>query len=152
MVPSRSPRRRSSARPRPIKEAPRSFGAERGSRSAKSSRSKRPNTCGATPSRPDDDTLRRGYPMMRTSLPVACVLLLAVTARADDAADIKKVLDDQVVAWNKGDLAAFMKGYWNSKELTFVSGKDVTRGWQDTLDRYKKRYQSEGKEMGKLAS
>jgi len=32
-----------------------------------------------------------------------------------------------------------------------VSGKDVTKGWQETLDRYKKRYQGEGKEMGKLA-
>ena len=74
----------------------------------------------------------------------------AATA-ADDAADIRKVLDEQVVAWNKGDLVEFMKGYWNSKDLTFVSGKDVTRGWQETLDRYKKRYQSEGKEMGNLA-
>jgi uncharacterized protein (TIGR02246 family) len=79
------------------------------------------------------------------------LVLVVPAARADDAADIRKVLDEQVVAWNKGDLVGFMKGYWNSKDLTFVSGKDVTRGWQDTLDRYKKRYQSEGKEMGKLA-
>ncbi len=71
-------------------------------------------------------------------------------AHADDAADIRKVLDDQVAAWNKADLAGFMKGYWNSKELTFVSGKDVTKGWQETFDRYKKRYQGEGKEMGQL--
>jgi beta-aspartyl-peptidase (threonine type) len=84
---------------------------------------------------------------------IASLLLLALVpaARADDAADIRKVLDDQVVAWNKGDLVAFMKGYWKSKDLTFVSGKDVTRGWDETLERYKKRYQSEGKEMGKLA-
>lgn len=78
------------------------------------------------------------------------VALTAAAARADDAADIKKVLDDQVAAWNKGDLDGFMKGYWNSKDLTFVSGKDVTRGWRETLARYKKRYQSDGKEMGKL--
>src|SRR5262249_39880355 len=78
-------------------------------------------------------------------------LCLVPASRADDAADIRKVLDEQVVAWNKGDLVGFMKGYWNSKDLTFVSGKDATRGWQETLDRYKKRYQSEGKEMGKLA-
>ena len=25
---------------------------------------------------------------------------------------IQKVLDDQVVAWNKGDLEGFMTGYW----------------------------------------
>ena len=87
--------------------------------------------------------------MTRIALPI--LFVLAPLARADDAADIKQVLDEQVAAWNKGDLVGFMKGYWNSKELTFVSGKDVTRGWQETLDRYKKRYQSDGKEMGKLA-
>jgi beta-aspartyl-peptidase (threonine type) len=86
-----------------------------------------------------------------TRFPLLALLVLGPLARADDAADIKKVLNEQVAAWNRGDLAGFMKGYWNSKDLTFVSGKDVTRGWQETLDRYKKRYQSEGKEMGKLA-
>ena len=84
-------------------------------------------------------------------LAITACLCLAPMVRADDTTDIRKVLDEQVVAWNKGDLVGFMKGYWNSKELTFVSGKDATRGWQETLDRYKKRYQSEGKEMGKLA-
>jgi len=87
---------------------------------------------------------------MRRLALLTCLCLIPA-ARADDAADIRKVLDEQVAAWNKGDLVGFMKGYWNSKDLTFVSGKDVTRGWQETLDRYKKRYQSEGKEMGKLA-
>jgi beta-aspartyl-peptidase (threonine type) len=82
----------------------------------------------------------------------ATVLTLIVVAavRADDEKDIRQVLGEQAVAWNKGDLVGFMKGYWNSKELTFVSGKDATRGWDETLERYKKRYQSEGKEMGKL--
>lgn len=81
------------------------------------------------------------------------VLVLAVgdPARADDAEDVRKVLDDQVAAWNKGDLVGFMGGYWKSKDLTFVSGKDVTRGWDETLERYKKKYQAEGKEMGRLA-
>ena len=85
-----------------------------------------------------------------TRLPLLAVLALVPAVRADDAADIKAVLDAQVAAWNKGDLPGFMAGYWNSKDLTFVSGKDVTRGWQETLDRYKKRYQADGKEMGKL--
>src|SRR5262245_66685660 len=85
-----------------------------------------------------------------TRFALLAVVAFVPVARADDAADVRKVLDEQVVAWNKGDLVGFMKGYWNSKELTFVSGKDVTRGWQATLDRYKKRYQSEGKEKGTL--
>ena len=86
-----------------------------------------------------------------TRVALLAVIALAPVVLADDAADIKKVLDAQVAAWNKGDLPGFMAGYWNSKDLTFVSGKDVTRGWQETLDRYKKRYQADGKEMGKLA-
>jgi uncharacterized protein (TIGR02246 family) len=87
----------------------------------------------------------------RPALATTILMVLVPAARADDAADIRKVFDEQVAAWNKGDLVGFMKGYWNSKDLTFVSGKDITRGWEETLERYKKRYQSEGKEMGKLA-
>ncbi len=64
---------------------------------------------------------------------------------------IQKVLDDQVVAWNKGDLEGFMRGYWQSPELSFFSGANKTSGWQATLERYRKKYQGEGKEMGKLA-
>jgi beta-aspartyl-peptidase (threonine type) len=63
---------------------------------------------------------------------------------------IQQVLEDQAAAWNKGDLKGFMEGYWKSPDLSFFSGKDKTRGWQATLERYQKRYQAEGKEMGKL--
>jgi len=66
-------------------------------------------------------------------------------------AAIRKVLGDQVTAWNKGDLPGFMAGYWKSKDLTFYSGKDKQQGWEETFERYKKRYQSDGKEMGKLS-
>ena len=44
-----------------------------------------------------------------------------------------------------------MAGYWHSPELAFFSGATVTRGWQATLDRYRKRYQGEGREMGRLS-
>ena len=70
-------------------------------------------------------------------------------AAAKDA--IRAVLDAQVVAWNKGDLDGFMKGYWNSKDLTFFSGGTKTSGWQATLERYQKKYKADGKEMGQLA-
>lgn len=83
-------------------------------------------------------------------------LLGAVFAAADAkppvaASAVRAVLDDQVAAWNKGDLEGFMAGYWNSKDLTFYSGKDKRQGWKETLERYRQRYQGEGKEMGKLA-
>jgi uncharacterized protein (TIGR02246 family) len=85
-----------------------------------------------------------------TRLACLCLVALVPALRADEKA-IRQVLDDQVIAWNKGDLEGFMAGYWNSEELTFQSGKDLTRGWRQTLERYKKKYKSEGKEMGKLA-
>jgi ketosteroid isomerase-like protein len=63
---------------------------------------------------------------------------------------VRRVLNEQVEAWNKGDLEGFMTGYWNSPDLSFSSGKDRTRGWQATMERYVKRYRSDGNEMGKL--
>jgi ketosteroid isomerase-like protein len=93
----------------------------------------------------------------RLLLTLLATLALAAYAVSGPQADtdakqaVRKVLDDQVKAWNKGDLNGFMEGYWNSPELSFFSGGKKTRGWQATLDRYRKKYQGEGKEMGKLA-
>ena len=44
-----------------------------------------------------------------------------------------------------------MRGYWQSGELTFYSGSVMTKGWQQTLERYQEEYQGEGKEMGQLS-
>lgn len=66
------------------------------------------------------------------------------------AREIRSILDKQVTAWNRGDLEGFMAGYWNSAELSFYSGGTKTFGWQQTIDRYRSRYQSEGREMGTL--
>ena len=63
--------------------------------------------------------------------------------------EIIAVMDAQTAAWNRGDVEAFMLGYWNSADLVFASGDNVTRGWQQTLDRYKKNYSSREK-MGTL--
>jgi uncharacterized protein (TIGR02246 family) len=62
---------------------------------------------------------------------------------------VRAVLDEQVQAWNRGDIEGFMKGYAKSDETVFVSGDNVTRGWQTVLDRYKKNYDSREK-MGVL--
>ena len=43
-----------------------------------------------------------------------------------------------------------MSSYWKSDKLTFYSGDTIAHGWQATMDRYRKKYQSEGREMGKL--
>jgi ketosteroid isomerase-like protein len=67
------------------------------------------------------------------------------------AAAIRAVLDAQVAAWNAGKLEEFMDGYWRSPNLTFFSGGRKLSGWDATIERYRKTYQAEGKEMGKLA-
>lgn len=71
-------------------------------------------------------------------------------ATGDAEAAVRAVLTEQQNAWNKGDLEAFMRGYWKSPELTFYSGATVTSGWEQTLARYRQKYQGTGNEMGKL--
>lgn len=85
---------------------------------------------------------------------LALVILLATSAAILAQTDrrqaaIRTVMDDQVAAWNSGDIDGFMAGYWKTEKLVFVSGDTVTRGWQPTLDRYKKNYDSRAK-MGVL--
>jgi ketosteroid isomerase-like protein len=81
----------------------------------------------------------------------ASVVFAQNTKRDEKAAsEIRKVMDAQVAAWNTGDIDGFMQGYWKSPKLLFVSGANVTRGWQPTIERYKKNYDSRAK-MGTLA-
>lgn len=67
----------------------------------------------------------------------------------DDAKLIRSLIQQQQTAWNAGDLEKFMQPYWKSPKLTFSSGGQTTRGWQATLDRYKKKYSSRAL-MGQL--
>jgi ketosteroid isomerase-like protein len=67
----------------------------------------------------------------------------------DGSADIRKVLVDQIKAWNDGSVEGYMKGYWNSDSTTFVSGGSVTRGYRNVLARYRKSYDTRER-MGKL--
>lgn len=62
---------------------------------------------------------------------------------------VTQVLEKQAAAWNEGDLDTYMETYWKSPDLTFSSGGRTTRGWQATLDRYKKSYDTRAK-MGHL--
>lgn len=80
---------------------------------------------------------------------IASVTVIALTAFAVAAQtgtqknkitdDIRAVMEKQAADWNRGDIEAFMQGYWNSENLVFVSSR-VTRGWRQTLENYKKSY------------
>ena len=74
------------------------------------------------------------------------------TGRSESATRaIRTVLDRQVADWNKGDLEGFLAGYWNSPKVVFQSGGQRYDGWEAMRDRYRRRYQAEGKAMGRLA-
>ena len=85
---------------------------------------------------------------------LSCLLMPSsradTTPAASSQTDITHVLRAQQDAWNRGDLDAFMAGYWNSPDLTFFSGAKEHNGWQATLDRYRATYAGPGHEMGKL--
>jgi beta-aspartyl-peptidase (threonine type) len=89
--------------------------------------------------------------LVTAAVVIAIVSLVSAAPEAPKPTEaIRAVLDAQVTAWNRGDLDGFMSGYWKDDKLTFFSGDTITQGWQATLERYRKRYQSEGREMGKL--
>jgi beta-aspartyl-peptidase (threonine type) len=76
--------------------------------------------------------------------------LLRSPSAGDTDSQVRAVLSRQQEAWNAGDLEGFMTDYWDSEDLTFFSGGKVEKGHAALLARYRKRYQSEGKEMGTL--
>jgi len=67
-----------------------------------------------------------------------CATRLAAQQGARQA--ILAVLKSQQADWNKGDIRAFMNGYWNSPDLTFAGTNGFTRGWEPVLLRYEKTY------------
>jgi ketosteroid isomerase-like protein len=86
---------------------------------------------------------------------MAVPLLLCIIAHgapassaASDHTAIRKVLDAQVAAWNRGDITTFMQGYENAQSTTFV-GKSVQHGYANVLARYQKSFGS-NEQMGSL--
>ncbi|MBL8815843.1 MAG: DUF4440 domain-containing protein [Planctomyces sp.] len=73
----------------------------------------------------------------------------AAVSDADIEKQIRHTLSAQTDAWNAGDIEGFMDGYVRSEKLRFASGNTVQQGWQATLDRYRKSYDSREK-MGVL--
>ena len=82
-------------------------------------------------------------------MPKALFLLLALPLiAASPDQDIRRVLDDQVLAWNRGDIPGFMEGYDKSTSTTFISST-ITKGHAEVLANYRKRYPTAEK-MGTL--
>ena len=82
------------------------------------------------------------------------ILLIAISSvsysQDNDKKEILGILKTQTESWNRGDIDAFMHGYWESDSLKFIGKSGVTYGYKATLARYKKDYYDTA-QMGKLA-
>ncbi|PJJ79830.1 YybH family protein [Mucilaginibacter auburnensis] len=76
---------------------------------------------------------------MKRFLLLAAFIIAMLHAGAQSREAIIKVMNNQMDAWNRGDLETFMQGYWKSDSLMFVSARP-TYGWQATLNNYKRGY------------
>ena len=88
---------------------------------------------------------------MHKTLLTFLILALAISgfAQTGPEASIRRIMTDQAVAWNKGNIDDFMKGYWNNDSLVFVGQSGLSYGYNTALANYKKHYDSPDK-MGQL--
>lgn len=110
--------------------------------------------------------MQKDYPNFAVKLSFAVLMMSLSSCLANDAnaqgakqqtinskdaleSELEELLENQVSAWNDGNLEKFMDTYWKSPKLTFSSGGKTNFGWQATLDNYKKSYPTPEK-MGKL--
>lgn len=81
---------------------------------------------------------------------IITLLLLACTSQQSiDVVEVRSVIQNQQLAWNKGLINDFMDGYWNNAEMKFITKNGVRKGWNETLKSYKKSYPTKEK-MGEL--
>ncbi|MCB1036772.1 MAG: SgcJ/EcaC family oxidoreductase [Acidobacteria bacterium] len=52
--------------------------------------------------------------------------------------EVETLLAEQAAAWSRGDVEAFCSAY--AEDVVFVSPSGLTRGRQQVVDRYKRRY------------
>ena len=80
-------------------------------------------------------------------------LLIALSissfCQTKDEREVRNVLAKQNAAWNRGDIDAFMVGYWENDSLMFIGKSGITYGYKNTLVNYKKNY-PDTTVMGKL--
>lgn len=82
-----------------------------------------------------------------------CFSLGIITAQEKlsdiNKSEILEVFNQQELAWNRGDIPAFMEGYWKSEDLAFSGSSGAVFGWEATKERYLKSY-PDTTAMGKL--
>lgn len=84
----------------------------------------------------------RSYKITCSILTILIFLTLPLfsSAQNKDEKAVLEILKNQTSEWNKGNLEAFMEGYWKSDSLLFVGRSGPTYGYDKTLANYKKNY------------
>ncbi|CAN5776910.1 hypothetical protein BH11BAC4_BH11BAC4_19240 [soil metagenome] len=95
--------------------------------------------------------LSKYYSMNKKFLLLAiCLFSISFShAQSADEKAIRNAMNEQLEAWNNGDINRFMETYWQSDSLMFIGKSGVTYGWQGTKDNYIKGYPDTAA-MGKL--
>lgn len=81
---------------------------------------------------------------MKKWMILALFSLLSLNMYAQETEKIKQVLEQQRQDWNRGDLVAYMQGYWASDSLLFVGKNGPKYGWKQTLANYQNSYPDKG--------
>ena len=92
---------------------------------------------------------------MNTIIKIQFLLLFSLSftgvwAQSQEEKKIRQLLSVQTESWNRGDIEGFMETYWNTDSLMFIGKSGVKRGWEETLNNYKKGY-PDATAMGKLS-
>jgi uncharacterized protein (TIGR02246 family) len=95
---------------------------------------------------------RRTTALLAGTLALAALRIGPGPGRADvdEAVAVRRLLDAQVESWNRKDLDGFLDGYQHGPAVVFQSGADRFDGFEAMRSRYRKTYQAEGREMGRL--
>ena len=86
---------------------------------------------------------------MKSGIFIPIILVSLAAASQTNELRIRKILDDQVAQWNKGNIDSFMNGYWKNDSLMFIGKNGISRGWQTALNNYKRTYPDTAS-MGRL--
>jgi uncharacterized protein (TIGR02246 family) len=75
---------------------------------------------------------------MHRMIGVFLLLSSLCCAGEDPVTETRSLLEEQITAWNRGDLEAFCTLY--AEDALFVSPSGITEGREAVLARYRKRY------------
>ncbi len=92
---------------------------------------------------------RGAWPAVTAAVTLFLLASCGAPPAPDWRSEVSALLTAQAAAWNRGDIAGYMDGYWRSDSLLFTSGGSVRRGWSETFKKYAATYDSREK-MGTL--